>query len=119
MDGTELGLDNTAVIVADTDAYVNMFQKLTDMGYDQDWVMDHVIEMPVDLQNKLFDEKGVVRSNPETNKLYNDWVKTGLKQGLQKISKNKDKIFATAGGRGSNDWTSESGNAVFKWQQIN
>jgi hypothetical protein len=118
-EGTQLSLDSTVVIVADIEQYANMFQKLIDLGYGEDWAINHVIEMPTDLQNRLFDERGEVRSTTETNKLFNEWTTTGLKQELKKLSKNKDKIFATVEGRPSNDWTSESRNAVFKWEQIN
>lgn len=69
---------------------------------------------PVSLEKTLFDKDGIIRNNQETNKIFNDWVRTGLKEDLRKLSKNKDKIFATVAGRKSNDWHGER-NKVFRW----
>lgn len=44
-EGTELPIDNTVVIVANSEQYGNMFFKLLEMGYNEEWAQDHIVEL--------------------------------------------------------------------------
>lgn len=80
-------------------------------GYTDDWVNEHLITIPDNIftektqkPENIFEKPRIVetpRDWDETQKEINRWVSTSLTEKLSKLSRNKDKVFATTKMRGS------------------